>query len=708
VILYLGGTLGFDDVNSGMYDFFLPGGGVLVWHVNEDRIESGLADNTINRYGDGLRLLEADGIQDIGVIDAYVIGWLGSARDPFGGYDFEGNTNDFTELYVDAFPSSRMYDRSWTGFAMRDVGPYAPGSNGAMVLTARVEPLVGAFPFTAPAIDAVEAAAFGGDPAPRGIEPASLVPLPITGEGEPPLGFVGRAPADWEGDRWRPVVFAVDAAGAPAFDPVAGLPTAGIARLSGPLAGPPVLQGGSVPQVVFGSRDGVVAALPAAAGSTAPDFAWSLALDSMLSYGPVSGGGSDLLLPVAADSLLLVDRDGELIGDLLALAEPGGGERPRLAGAPRTAPSIVGPGWVVPTGGGWFRVTADRSGLEPDPTFHPYAGALADSVEVQTALLRDPTGDLLLIFGGGANLGSWRLTADGVEELGVWSAWRDAGEDAELVAEPAVADLDGNGRDDVILLTARRIHAYQASGVPLSGFPVRLLDLFPLPDSTRIAGPAVVCDTDADPANEIYLTTDGGHLVGLEADGSLVDHTPYRWGDISTSGLAAGAWVAGDDRRVLWLVSGGGTVGPPLERQYRNGRLMGYALPGGGADGATSEWLAAAGNFARTGPRGEAADLEQAAPLAAFAAQPIVYPNPLREDDLTLRFYSAGGATAEFALYNLEGEEVVRESVAAVAGEINEFTLNLPGLASGLYLCRLIHDAGGSRETTIITLAVER
>ena len=59
VILYLGGTLGFEDVNSGMYDFFLPGGGVLAWHVNEDRIEAGLIDNTINRYGDGLLPMDA-------------------------------------------------------------------------------------------------------------------------------------------------------------------------------------------------------------------------------------------------------------------------------------------------------------------------------------------------------------------------------------------------------------------------------------------------------------------------------------------------------------------------------------------------------------------------------------------------------------------------------------------------------------------------
>ena len=45
----------------------LPAGGVLVLHVNEERIEHELPTNTINIYGDGLRLIEADGIEDIGI-----------------------------------------------------------------------------------------------------------------------------------------------------------------------------------------------------------------------------------------------------------------------------------------------------------------------------------------------------------------------------------------------------------------------------------------------------------------------------------------------------------------------------------------------------------------------------------------------------------------------------------------------------------------
>ena len=96
-----------------MYDFFLPTipdpdanvnyTGLLVWQVNMDRIEANLATNTINYYGDGLRLVEADGMQDIGTYDAYALGFSGSYRDPFN--ELSGGA-----LYLEGAPASRAHD----------------------------------------------------------------------------------------------------------------------------------------------------------------------------------------------------------------------------------------------------------------------------------------------------------------------------------------------------------------------------------------------------------------------------------------------------------------------------------------------------------------------------------------------------------------------------------------------------------------------
>ncbi|MFC1541524.1 T9SS type A sorting domain-containing protein [Candidatus Latescibacterota bacterium] len=54
----------------GHYDAYIPGPGILIWHVNERIIEANRAENKINDdpYRRGLSLLEADGRQDIGTI----------------------------------------------------------------------------------------------------------------------------------------------------------------------------------------------------------------------------------------------------------------------------------------------------------------------------------------------------------------------------------------------------------------------------------------------------------------------------------------------------------------------------------------------------------------------------------------------------------------------------------------------------------------
>ncbi|MFC1651264.1 hypothetical protein ACFL2X_06805, partial [Candidatus Latescibacterota bacterium] len=52
------------------YDAFIPGTGILIWHVNDSIIEANREENTINddTYRRGLYLLEADGRQDIGTM----------------------------------------------------------------------------------------------------------------------------------------------------------------------------------------------------------------------------------------------------------------------------------------------------------------------------------------------------------------------------------------------------------------------------------------------------------------------------------------------------------------------------------------------------------------------------------------------------------------------------------------------------------------
>ncbi|MEO0107944.1 MAG: immune inhibitor A domain-containing protein, partial [candidate division WOR-3 bacterium] len=81
-------------VAEGEYDFFLPGSGILIWHIDETVIDQLGPSNMVNIFPDhkGIDLVEGDGIQDFDRFsDKSSFGYqiYGSPYDPFfiGGYN---------------------------------------------------------------------------------------------------------------------------------------------------------------------------------------------------------------------------------------------------------------------------------------------------------------------------------------------------------------------------------------------------------------------------------------------------------------------------------------------------------------------------------------------------------------------------------------------------------------------------------------------
>ncbi len=706
VVLYLAGERLDGWVNSGLYDFFMPPGGVLVWHVNNDRIEAGLADNTINMYNDGLKLIEADGIQDIGVLEAYVMGWYGSYLDPFGGVDPEGNPTGFENLYVEGFPSSRNFDRSWSGLSLSEIGPRGQFTQSVMKFKASQGSVGKGFPHELPPVGEIEATGAGGVPGPRAIVPESLTPVTLWGGRYQVLIFADAAPDDWSGGDYPASLFNRWADDMNMWMSLPGKPEGVFQVLGAPLSGSPFLRDrvDDGVDLVWGTTAGRVGMTHLPEFSN-PSETWTSQVGDSLSGGPTplvwQADSRRILCPVHPDTLKLLDGSGHELGDPLKITGPGSGPVTGL----RVAAPLSGAAGTdmapVFSGAGWYLVRHDANGLVPAPAFYPYSRVAAE-IPRWTAVVAIEGASHLHAFDSEGELGCWRIQPDGsVTDLGGI-----LGVDEPLVAAPAVADVDGDGRDDLVLATSKRIFGLRPDGVSLRGFPVRLYDLFPLPDTTRVSGPLLVADGTGDGVNEIYFNTDGGHLIGLNATGRLLPHTPLRWGDRGTGGMAVGG---PDDGRVLWAASTGGYTGPPLDRQFVNGRVMGFHLANAADEASrTSEWRGPAGGAYRRGSEGNAKNLGPAAPVAAEADRVVLYPNPVVGDGVTVRFFSAGSRAARLSIYNLQGEEVAQAEIPVIADSVNEFHLLLPGVASGLYLVRLEYDAGSSVEIRTLTLAVEK
>ena len=121
------------------YDYGLPGSGLLIWHIDESVINANLSSNSINNDKNrrGVDLEEGDGAQDLG----YASQMIGANIDAGWYFDpwFAGNEGfwDLNQNYpMDAQkrvgftnttnPSSRSNDRAYTGICVDSIGPTAP------------------------------------------------------------------------------------------------------------------------------------------------------------------------------------------------------------------------------------------------------------------------------------------------------------------------------------------------------------------------------------------------------------------------------------------------------------------------------------------------------------------------------------------------------------------------------------------------------
>ncbi len=706
VFLYMGGDLEDPDGpgpleeasrNTGMYDFFLPDGGLLVWHVNEARIEDRLADNTINGEGDGLRLLEADGIQDVGVYDAYVFGFYGSARDPF----HAGTT---TALRQEGRPATRTYERAWTGFEMEDIS----AQGATMTFTARTLPLRAGDPVRLPA--AIDPAAA------RRLATASVTPWLVEGIGgaaASPALACASLPVDavTEGAPDEPAyLFLYDAEGRPVAQGSPDWPDGAAALLDGSLAGPPAVArfvANGRDHLVVGESGGRVSAyLNLVAGAYWPRLWGPIAVADTLAYGPavgrLPGGEARLLCCTGPGRAVLLDEQGARVGepvDLDALAgEPVG---PVLA-APRLVRAAFGiDRFLLLTADRWFLIPVEGLGENGASSGRLGLAPAADGYGV--AVLEDDVTSRVVVLGADGAAVSVVFFPHLAPATAPWPL----PQRGPPAGEPAVADLDGDGRDDLILATATHLLACSAAGAPLPGFPVDLADQFPFAAPTSLDGAVVVFDVDGDGRNEVLATTTGGHLLAWDASGRLAPRSPLQWGDAGGAAL-----VAGDEPelgRVLWLADPGGRNAPGLGGVPVTGSAVGW-LPVAAtrAASSTSCWLGPLGGPGRDGRVGEPSDLGELSTLDAERDRFLAYPNPLRGRDVVFRYWSARTGEARLTVLNLEGERVAELRHDGGDGTLEEIPWSPDALASGVYLVRLTAPAAEGHVTRLLRLAVER
>ena len=620
------------------YDAFIPGSGILVWHVDDAVIQASDDDAAVNsnpyylispgQYRRGISLEEADGLEDIGnnaadrIVQAGIISLdaiEGGPRDPF----YAGNA---TRFGPDTVPSTNSNLDYPTGITIQILSP--PADTMDVVITFDYQQ--DAWPATGMpdiGLQAPRAIDLNGDGVKEILRSGGAVEtspdengLPLSLSGNPvipPTGatfpfFTSFTPAvgDINGDGEDDFIFARG------HTPV--LWSRGNAAASP--AGP--------------AREITCPPLVASFGNAHVDiWGWS---NGDVTWGDLAGVNAGTArvgaVPVAGLAAGNVDDDPEI--ELVALAGQGG--------------------LFIAEADGHVEHVADLS--------RPVVGA-----PVLGDLDRDGGDEIVT------------LDADGV--VSIYSRGTMTAQSVPVPggagSAPVLGDLDEDGYIEVLFGGEGRLWVVRFNGVHQADTPLE----FPLKDEAGlISAPPVLADINLDGDPDIFVATGGGLVYGLGADGSVLPSFPLPVsGPVHASPLTDDLDGDGTLELVVFTTEGAAHLWhlENFDAHFTGNHLV-WSQAGGGP-----------GNASRllTLPSDPPPETTS---LLLPPDQVYCYPNPVRGTSATIRFFLGRSARIQVAVFNALGEIVERMTMENPTPRTdNELRWNTVEYASGFYVCRV-------------------
>ena len=681
--------LGTKKPDAHQYDALEPGGGILVWHVDNSVVPYSTSLRVNPDYGlntnwarQGLQIIEADGLDDLG--DPTSPFMLGSPLDPYQ-LDVNPALSDTTLPSLVPNQGTRPHIRL----------DFLDDADSTMHFAARRTwtlpnfPVVASFPAGGPRLLAIDAdgdrnldVCWAGGNDSLGTDSLGLFAVRPNGQGlnGPSLRFatLDRKPrpemaAVLTGDPvlgTGPSDFAVttyardsaDAAGGrvwlvgPDGQPRAGWPV----TLPAHASTPPLIAGTWPAVVIFvGAEDGFVYAL-------GPDGSVIERSGTALAGGVRGTLAFAQLAPTLSAAAHGASGTATSWTGLLAAGGAGGQVGVFGFGTPGSLPALTG--WPQTVGGLKF---------EPDFLWLPLNGGGANAAS-------ECAGLPALVVHNADRLWAYCPSGDWIP------GWGTSLGDT-IVAGLGAGDADGDGLPEVLVQTIHSQVAFiNRDGHPSPGWPRASTT-----ESLRTGSPALALDVDGDGRTEIVTMNGSGMLAALRTDGKVPDGWP-----LATGSGAAGDILAADLNRDGSL---------ELVAPDRDTLLYAYSIPVLANNAALSPWTMLGGDPGRTCSL--SADRTTNAPAAS--AGPVVkgsvfaFPNPAKRKPVSFAYQLTEEASVEFRVLDASGHEVARFTRAGQRSD-NVESWDPGALPAGLYMARLEFRGAHGSQVSIVPVGLLR
>ncbi len=611
-------------VNTQTREFF--DGGILIWHIDENVIDSTLATDEVNANPDrkGVNLMEADGSQDIGQVYGFLSAGSGSESGTQLDFWYEGNeaplrvrSNAFTPTSA---PPSTSIDRANSHIVIRDFSPRGPHMSARIQIG---DDMVSPLPNFPVSVD-------------HPVSGNSLKTADLTGDGFDEIILPTGLPEIRSG--W---VYAWQSDGRP-LDSLFS-PPGDLVRLSYALRD--VSGGGLVDSLFLNAHAGQRMTPPVLLDTTCTvgigDSVWFVGRSGLPFGSPLGIPASGLSLLSKSGDVISSSSDSSVV--ILSRTDVTGSLH---VPHPLAAPAVTG-------------------NLSPETGLRIVFGTLDGFVYAVTRDLKIAPGFPVPTYG-------------------------------QIHSAPALADVNGDGRIDIVVCSGNKIVAMNANGTMLDNFPVST------PSATDILASPVVADLNGNGSADVVTVTQEGLVVAYDRSGKMLQGFPLLTG-----------FNRGSSPAVFYLPdSCSGCTGIGLAAASEDGHVYAWhtgALKPGTTPFPTQPWP----QIGRDGLNTGLVDTTyQPVSRYAFFPQDRAYnwPNPVDRNHgfkTHIRYFVSTAATVHIKIFDMAGDLVAELQGPGVGGFDNEVVWDVSNVQSGVYFAHIDAQGGtGGSGSAVIKIAV--